>query len=151
MKVTKDQIRIANELLRRLCENEFINDHDLYSLFNDKREINYIIKFLETNNLLNATWVSSGDVAMINSSDFTCNAVKTNILENEYNKQKQKEEKEILEIELAKSNIDANKLNAEIAKKNERNRRANNIATWINVSVGLINLGIIIWQLMKAV
>ncbi len=151
MKVIKDQIKIANEILKRLCESEFINDDELYSKFNDKDDINYIIKFLEQNNLLNAAWVSSGDVAMFNSSDFTCNAVKNNILENEYNKQKQKEEKENFEIELAKSNIEANKLNTEIAKKNEKNKRANDIATWINVSVGLINLGIIIWQLMKAV
>ena len=151
MKVIKDQIKIANEILKRLCENEFINDDELYSKFNDKDDINYIIKFLEQNNLLNAAWFSSGDVAMFNSSDFTCNAVKNNILENEYNKQKQKEEKENFEIELAKSNIEANKLNTEIAKKNEKNKRANDIATWINVSVGLINLGIIIWQLMKAV
>ena len=54
MKVTKDQIKIANELLKKLCENEFINDDVLYSMFNDKDDINYIIKFLEHNNLLNA-------------------------------------------------------------------------------------------------
>jgi hypothetical protein len=58
-------------------------------------------------------------------------------------------QKENLEIELAKSNIEANKLNAEIAAQNKKDRFSNKVATWLNVIVGIINLSIIIWQLLK--
>lgn len=59
-------------------------------------------------------------------------------------------EKENLEIELAKSNIEANKINAEVAKQNAKDRQANKIAKLINIVVGIINLGLIILQLLKA-
>lgn len=55
-----------------------------------------------------------------------------------------------LELELAKSNIKANEFNAEIAKQNKTNKGFNQIATVVNAAIGLINLGIIIWQLVKA-
>jgi len=150
MKVTKDQIEIAKKLLKILCETGQINKDKLYSTFTDKNGINYIIKLLEQNKLICPTWNSHGDVATIRTSDSTRNAFKNNILETGYNKYEQKKEKENLEIELAKSNIEANRLNAEMAKSNAKNKRTNNIAKWINLSVGIINLGIIIWQLVKA-
>jgi predicted transcriptional regulator len=53
-------------------------------------------------------------------------------------------ENEELEIRLAKSNIEANELQ-------KRNSKRNNVAMWINLFVGIINLGIIILQLLKVV
>lgn len=50
--------------------------------------------------------------------------------------------REKLEIELAESNLEANKLNKKIAKHNQRNEKKNLIATWINVGIGLINIGL---------
>jgi hypothetical protein len=55
-----------------------------------------------------------------------------------------------LETELAKSNIEANKLNEEIAKQNKKDKRSNKIAMWINIFIGIINLAAIIWQLSKS-
>lgn len=48
-----------------------------------------------------------------------------------------------LELKLAKSNIAANKLNKKVAKRNRRE-------TIINIILGLLNIGILIWQLLKA-
>lgn len=47
-----------------------------------------------------------------------------------------------LQIDLAESNIEANKVNA-------KNSKFNRIATVINVIVGIINLSIILWQIFK--
>ena len=52
-------------------------------------------------------------------------------------------EREDLEIELAKSNIKANKLNKKVAKRNKRE-------TIINIILGFLNVALLIWQLLKA-
>lgn len=57
--------------------------------------------------------------------------------------------KDNLEIELAKSNLEANRLNKKNAKQNEKNEKNNKIATWINVGIGIINIGLLIWQILK--
>lgn len=56
------------------------------------------------------------------------------------------EEDESWQIKLAKSNIESNELQKKIAEENAKKEKRNEIATWINVAVGLINLAIIIWQ-----
>ena len=55
-----------------------------------------------------------------------------------------KKEKELksLEIKLAKSNLKANKLNKKIAERNKRE-------TVINIILGAINIGLLIWQILK--
>ena len=58
-------------------------------------------------------------------------------------------EKENLELKLAKSNLEANKLNKKIAKSNEKNERKNRITTWINIIIGIINIGLLLWQILK--
>jgi len=62
----------------------------------------------------------------------------------------QKTIKEKLEIDLAKSNIEANKLNEKIATQNKKNEKQNRISTWINIGIGIINIGLLIWQILKA-
>ena len=69
--------------------------------------------------------------------------------EQEKQVKKEDKEKENLEFELAKSNLEANNLNKKIAKQNEKNQKNNRIATWINVSVGVINVGLLVWQILK--
>ena len=64
------------------------------------------------------------------------------ILENDY--------KAKLEIELAESNLQANKLNKKIARQNQDNERKNQIATWINVGIGFVNVALLIWQILKS-
>lgn len=62
----------------------------------------------------------------------------------------QKNAKEELEQELALSNLEANKLNKKIAKRNEQNEKKNRIATWINIGIGIINIGLLVWQILKS-
>ena len=60
--------------------------------------------------------------------------------------------KEQLETDLAKSNIEANKLNAKIAEQNSQNESKNRIAMWVNISVGVVNtvlLAIQIWLIVR--
>lgn len=57
--------------------------------------------------------------------------------------------KENLEIELATSNLEANKLNKKIAEQNTKNEKQNKIATWVNIGIGIINAGLLIWQILK--
>lgn len=59
------------------------------------------------------------------------------------------EENESLQMKFAKSNIEANELQKNIAEQNAKKEKRNEITTWINIAVGIINLGIIIWQLVN--
>lgn len=65
------------------------------------------------------------------------------------NLKEKNELKEQLEFDLAKSNLKANKLNKKIAEQNAKNEKSNIIATWINVVVGIINIGLFVWQALK--
>lgn len=56
-----------------------------------------------------------------------------------YSELKEKKKRENIEFELAESNIRANKLNEKIAKRNKKE-------TIINIVIGLINIGLLIWQ-----
>ena len=58
--------------------------------------------------------------------------------------------KDTLEIDLAKSNLEANELNKKIAKQNAKNEKKNRITTWINIGIGIINVGLLIWQIIKS-
>ena len=58
--------------------------------------------------------------------------------------------KDKLELDLAKSNLEANKLNKSIAKQNAKNEKQNKISTWINIAIGIINIALLVWQILKA-
>ena len=58
--------------------------------------------------------------------------------------------KETLEIDLAKSNLEANELNRKIAKQNKENEKKNRVSTWVNIIIGLLNFLALIWQILKA-
>lgn len=61
------------------------------------------------------------------------------------------DQREQLETELAKSNIEANKLNAKIAEQNRIDRGLNKIFLIINAFFAVINIAIAILQLIKPV
>jgi hypothetical protein len=54
-----------------------------------------------------------------------------------------------VEIKLAESNLEANNLNKSIAKKNEKNEKFNKWTTIANIIVGLVNVGLLVWQILK--
>lgn len=72
------------------------------------------------------------------------------IEEKELAKAKSVAEKEKLEIDLAKSNIEANILNREVAEQNTKNQKRNNISTWVNIVIGILNFLALMWQIIKA-
>ena len=63
--------------------------------------------------------------------------------------EEKKIKKEEYEFQLAESNLAANKLNKKIAKQNLKNEKNNKITTWINVVIGVINIGLLVWQVLK--
>lgn len=69
--------------------------------------------------------------------------------EQEQQSESENKEKEEIEFKLAKSNLEANKLNKRIAKRNEKNEKSNQISTWINIVIGIVNVGLLIWQILK--
>jgi hypothetical protein len=72
------------------------------------------------------------------------------IEEKELAKTKSVAEKEKLEIDLAKSNIEANILNKEVAEQNTKIQKRNNITTWVNIIIGILNFLALMWQIIKA-
>ena len=72
------------------------------------------------------------------------------IKEKELAKTKSVAEKEKLEIDLAKSNIEANILNKEVAEQNTKIHKRNNITTWVNIIIGILNFLALMWQIIKA-
>jgi hypothetical protein len=74
--------------------------------------------------------------------------IETKNAENLSNEQKSLRDK--LELDLAKSNLEANELNRKIAKQNKENEKKNRISTWINIGIGFINILLLIWQILKA-
>ncbi len=65
-------------------------------------------------------------------------------------KQSKIDARQQLETELAKSNIDANKLNKKIAEQNFKDKKSNKITTWTNIIIWILNLGLLVLQLLKA-
>ena len=59
-------------------------------------------------------------------------------------------DKEKLEKDLAISNLEANELNKKIAKQNRENEKLNKISTWINIGLGIINIALLVWQILKS-
>lgn len=58
--------------------------------------------------------------------------------------------RENLEIDLAKSNIEANKLNREVSERNAKSERFNKIMSIFNFIFVIINCCMLIWQIIKS-
>lgn len=82
---------------------------------------------------------SQMDGINVRSNDYTLQFKNLGGFKKLYKDLKKQEKREDLEFELAESNISANKLNKKIAKRNKRE-------TIINIILGLVNVGILIWQ-----
>ena len=65
----------------------------------------------------------------------------------ELEKIERENEKDKLETDLAKSNLEANKLNKLIAYKNDKNEKKNTIGMWVNISIGVLNIVLIAIQI----
>ena len=70
-------------------------------------------------------------------------------LQNKLNLKRKSEQKEQIELELAKSNLEANELNKKIAKHNSKNEKNNRIYMWINIFIGVLNAILLAWSILK--
>ncbi len=104
---------------------------------------------LRSDGLLKPRPVHEGKLYRINIRGLNFTSFKE-IEEKDLAKTKASELKEKLEIDLAKSNIEANILNREIAKQNTKNQKKNNISTWVNIAIGILNFSALLWQIIKA-
>jgi len=69
------------------------------------------------------------------------------IYQDELTRQEKVEQKEKLELDLAKSNLEANELNKSIAAKNDKNNKKNILGMWVNISIGALNIVLIAIQI----
>lgn len=130
----------------------YISDFEgLEDEFFNKYDCERIATYMENHGLID--W----DVERVHLTEFGENVIKHGNWLSVQEKQKKREEeisnsakeKERLELDLAKSNLEANRINAIEAKRNQRDRKHNRITTWINIAIGILNFGILIWQILK--
>ncbi len=166
VEIEEKHLRLLDYILPKLSNEYF--DHgnslgDLVHKFKKEQEIEFIFSLDDEKqflNLYNYTYFEYVDgtadfieidteyksiIDKYGSLSRYLNEQNSNILQ----QQNKETQKELLEIELAKSNIEANKLNKITADRNAKNKTGNTIATWLNVAIGLVNIAIIIWQLTK--
>jgi hypothetical protein len=121
---------------RVLLLRDFIDKTVSYKTLGMFTEINKKYHFFETqriNFVDNFTILPEGrEAAIIGVKQYILN------IENESEKHKNKEQ---LELDLAKSNIEANELN-------KKNAKYNKTSTLINIAIGLLNLILLLTQLI---
>jgi hypothetical protein len=153
-KIMLSEDEFIDENLKRLCANnggkiEFVSRENGYV---DKYKLDDLIELFHRYDLADikatkSTLTSFGEKVCKDGGWIKYWQIKRQV---ETLKHFNQTEKENLEIELAKSNIEANKLNDKIAKQNDKDRQANKIAMWINIAIGIINIGLITLQLLKS-
>jgi hypothetical protein len=96
---------------------------------------------------LNRTAIITPETKEIIDRDGSLSKYRSINAESKAQEQAKVDMKEQLETELAKSNIEANKLNAKIAEQNSQNESKNRIAMWVNISIGALNIVLIAIQI----
>lgn len=130
-----DNFTIVTEVIRDTFP-EMTNQEMLYYITEIGRHPNIIIDYFDYND----TYLIQVDIT-----------TKKFIEKGGFSKIEEKKiKKEEFEFELAKSNLAANKLNQKIAKPNLKNEKNNKVTTWINIVLGIINIDLLIWQVIKA-
>jgi len=161
MKITEEQAEILDyivlESLKTVClraydlkslENGFLSNHE------DVKESAYTYYFdiLKEKNVVrvekglnNKTEIYSID---IKTKEFLRQGGFKKEIQDEFKRIEEFSEKEKLEIELAKSNLEANELNKSIAAKNEKDKKQNKTERIINISLGVLNLVLLVVQIL---
>jgi len=142
-------------ILKTMISSGEINPYFTYKSLNDSLfpELNIDqVKFLIDNIILKRPELINRIESILDNDLIQPTGLVNDFLKNGGFTELEKQEKERLinenklkdlELKLAKSNIAANKLNKKVAKRNRRE-------TIINIILGLLNIGILIWQLLKA-
>lgn len=139
---TDDNFMIASEIIRDVFP-EMTNEEMMYYISEIIKHPDIIIDYFNHNE----TYIIKVD---IKSLKFIENGGFTKIEEIEIQNIKKRLLIENFELALAESNLAANKLNKKIAKQNFKNEKSNKITTWINIVIGIINIGLLVWQVVKS-
>ncbi|MFV5689525.1 hypothetical protein [Flavobacterium sp. ZT3R25] len=136
-----DNFTIATEVIKDVFP-EMTNQEMLYYISEIGKHPEIKIDYFDHNE----TYVIQVDIA---TKKFIENGGFSKIEDIEIKNEAKKIKKEKFEFALAESNLEANKLNKKAAKQNLKNERSNKITTWINIALGVINIGLLIWQIAK--
>ena len=141
MELTESRKIIIIDLISKFKEDNTYSmwETDFDNIINNKNEINIITEILKYKLKL----ITSPARGLFRLTE-------AGIIFSSFKEYETKELKDKLEIDLANSNLEANKLNKKIAKNNAKNEKKNRISTWINIGIGIINVGLLIWQILKA-
>lgn len=161
MKIDEHDVIALDFIIDKVLElDNAISAHELTTAGliseRDNRQIE-----LEFERLL--TVIEHYDVAQVNRNNTTWNTIEPNrntlkfqkqggfkcLFQEELKRIENENKREKLENELTISNIEANKLNREIAAKNEKNEKQNKIERYINIFMGVINVCLLLWQILK--
>lgn len=152
MEFSKKEIDILDFMLAIINQSEkvlWLDTHEDFKVlffkeFGETAQLEFTryLKILQTYNLAriySSDYNHDGIVWNENTRSFLERGGFKRLFQEEVEKQKKQVEKEILENELAKSNIEANKLN-------QRNSKFNKRTSIIVIIVGFINLLVFIYQ-----
>ena len=145
-----EDVEILDNIILELCKKSSPNIDFKYLRDNWIKGFNEKFLLSDRDELIRlSSIIESFDCAEIFNDSFSPIFIKRNSktlqfekqggFKNEYLKLVEKSRIENIELKLAESNIKANKLNKKVAKRNKNE-------TIINIIIGLINIGILIWQ-----
>ena len=161
MNLTKKDAEILDNIVNMTFNNKHVSTKDLDPLqkstsFNDfKEKENQYKHYFELLGKENVVEIGKGfnDESQahrieIKTKEFIDNGGFSKLVQDELEKAEKQIEIEKLEIELAKSNLEANELNKSIAAKNEEDKKRNRTERIINISLGVLNLVLLIVQIL---
>jgi len=92
--------------------------------------------------------IVSSITANQNTRNFKENGGFSKIYQDELNRIEKENVREQIELDLAKSNLEANELNKSIAAKNEIDKKKNRTERIINIYIGVLNLILLVVQVL---
>lgn len=122
MKLTKQQIKKANKLLKALCESGHLLDEKVYPFFKSEKEAEYVCLELKERNFLSLITDNDGKINRLTSNEYTRNAVDNNLLDKELMQQAKLDSKEQLETEILKLQKDSLEYQLTIREQQDRIR-----------------------------
>ncbi len=158
MKIDKSDIETLDLIIGKILELDSkiydgilkdIEKYKDYKISDIKFESNRIMNIIESYGCAKVTRLIRGNTIEKNENTkkFKEHGGFAKIYQDELNRIERENESEKLEINLAKSNLEANELNKSIAAKNDRNEIRNNIGMWVNIFIGVLNIGLIVLQI----
>jgi hypothetical protein len=88
MKLTKQQIKTANKLLRLLCKTGHIDAENVYPLFDTESDAEYVCTLLEKEQIIIAHWYSGHKIAILIRNENTCDCVENKRLDKQFSSEK---------------------------------------------------------------